>query len=98
MQVQLFRFPLFVCGLFLAFTALAQNPDAMKAGQPVATVNGQAIYEEDLLPSIQGQLLPLRNQEFEIKRKALDAVIEQKTLEAAAKKKGLTTEQLLIQE
>jgi len=89
---------LFVCGLFLAFTALAQNPDAMKAGQPVATVNGQAIYEEDLLPSIQGQLLPLRNQEFEIKRKALDAVIEQKTLEAAAKKKGLTTEQLLIQE
>src|SRR5207247_8524062 len=45
-----------------------------------------------------GQLLPLRNQEYEIKRKALDTLIEQKLLEAAAKKKGLTTEKLLAQE
>jgi protein-disulfide isomerase len=56
------------------------------------------IYEEDLLPSVEGQLLPLRNQEYEIKRKALDAVIDQKLLEAAAKKKGLTADQLLAQE
>src|SRR6185369_11318234 len=37
-------------------------------------------------------------QEYEIKRKALDTLIEQKMLEAAAKKKGLTTDKLLEQE
>jgi len=48
--------------------------------------------------SIQGQLQPLRNQEYEIKRKALDSLIEQKLLETEAKKNGLTTEKLLAQE
>ena len=75
----------------------AQNADA-KPKQPVATVEGQTIYDEDLAPSVQGQLLPLRNQEYEIKKKALENLIEQKLLEAAAKKKGLTTEKLLEQE
>jgi hypothetical protein len=35
---------------------------------------------------------------YEIKRKVLDNLIEQKMLEAAAKKKGLTSEKLLEQE
>jgi len=98
MHTQTFRLALSICGLFLAAVVSAQTPESSKSGQPVATVDGQAIYEADLLPSIQGQLLPLRNQEYEIKRKALDSVIEQKMLEAAAKKKGLSTEQLLVQE
>jgi protein-disulfide isomerase len=61
-------------------------------------VDGQEIYEEDLAPTVEGQLISLRSQEYDIKRKALDTLIEQKMLEAAAKKKGLTTEQLLNQE
>jgi protein-disulfide isomerase len=64
----------------------------------VATVDGQAIYEDELTATVQGQLLPLRNQEYEIKRKALDGVIEEKMLDAAAKKKGLSTEQFLVQQ
>jgi protein-disulfide isomerase len=83
---------------FLATTSAAQNAEPPKPKQPVATVEGQTIYDEDLAPSVQGQLLPLRDQEYEIKRKALDNLIEQKLLEAAAKKKGLTTEKLLDQE
>jgi protein-disulfide isomerase len=83
---------------FLAATSAAQNAETPKPKQPVATVEGQTIYDEDLAPSIEGQLMPLRNQEFEIKRKALDNLIEQKMLEAAAKKKGLTTDKLLDQE
>jgi protein-disulfide isomerase len=79
-------------------TALAQRPVSTEIRQPVAMVAGKTIYEEDLLPSIQGQLLPLRNQEYEIKKKALDGLIEQRLLEAAAQKKGLTTEQFLVQE
>ena len=45
---------------------LATGADT-KPKQPVATVDGQPIYDEDLAPSIEGQLQPLRNQEFEIK-------------------------------
>ncbi|MBO0911530.1 MAG: thioredoxin domain-containing protein, partial [Acidobacteria bacterium] len=40
----------------------------------------------------------LRNQEYEIKRKALETLIEQKLLENAAKEKGITTDKLLEQE
>ncbi len=75
----------------------AQNADA-KPKQPVAVVAGQTIYEEDLIPSVQAQLLPLRNQEYEIKRKAIDNLIQQKLLEKAAKEKNLTTEKLLEHE
>src|SRR2546430_4732138 len=83
---------------FFPATAVAQNAETSKPKQPVATVDGQTIYDDDLASSVQGQLLPLRNQEYEINRKALDTLIEQKLLEAAAKKKGLTTERLLAQE
>jgi protein-disulfide isomerase len=88
----------FLSCVLTAATASAQKTDATQSKQPVATVAGQTIYNDDLLPLIQGQLLPLRNQEYEIKRKALDGLIEQKLLEKAAKDKGVTTEKLLQQE
>lgn len=75
-----------------------QNPPPAASKQPIATVNGQPIYDSDLAPTVEGQLMPLRNQEYEIKRKALDNLIEQKLLEAAAKKKGLTTDKLIEEE
>ncbi len=78
--------------------ALAQNTDAAKPKAIVATVGGEPIYDEDLTPTVQGQLLPLRNQEYEVKKHALDNLIEQKLLEKAAKKNGITTEKLLGQE
>jgi len=65
---------------------------------PVATVDGQAITEEELGTAAQGQLRPLRDQEYQIKRKALDNLITQRILETEAKKKGLTTDKLLEQE
>lgn len=83
--------------VFIAAASLGQT-NAAKAKQPVAIVDGQTIYDEDLAAFVQGQLLPLRNQEYEIKKKALDDLIEQKLLEAAAKKQELTTEELLVQE
>ena len=88
---------LFVCCLFAAATVPAHSQDA-KLKSPVATVEGQAIYEEDLLPAIQPQLTPLRNQEYDIKKKALDDLIQERLLENAAKKKGVTAEQFLAQE
>jgi protein-disulfide isomerase len=64
----------------------------------IAAVDGQPIYESDLPASVQGQLLALRNQEYDAKRKALDTVIEQKLLDVAAKKQGVSTEELLKRE
>jgi protein-disulfide isomerase len=94
-----FSFVLLVCfSSLFAGVLRAQSADAVKPKQPVATVDGQPIYEEDLASSVEGQLQALRTQEYEIKRKALDGLIEQKTLEVAAKKKGLTTDKLLEQE
>src|SRR5215472_4254553 len=84
--------------LFFALLCIAQNTETSKSKEPVATVAGQAIYDEDLVPSVQGQLLPLRNQEYEIKKRALDNLIEQKLLENAAKEKGLTSDKLLQEE
>jgi protein-disulfide isomerase len=85
------------CCFLVATAASAQTHDA-KPNPPVATVSGQTIYEDELLSTALPQLMPLRTQEFEIKRKALDDLIQQKLLEAAAKKKGITADQLLAQE
>lgn len=88
---------LLLCVLF-AGPAAAQTVSASQPKQAVATVGGQPIYEEDLAQATQGQLSYLRNQEFEIRRKALDGLIEQKLLETAAREKGLTTDKLMDQE
>ena len=98
MQTIRFKLALFLCCFLPAAAASAQKTEVTQSKQPVATVAGQTIYEDELNASVQGQLLPLRNQEYEIKKKALDNLIEQKMLEAAAKKQGLTTEKLLDQE
>jgi protein-disulfide isomerase len=69
-----------------------------KSTPPLATVDGQPITDEDLAPYVQGQLRPLREQEYQIKKKALDNLINQRLVEAEAKKKGVTTEKLYEQE
>ena len=88
----------FLAILCLAAHGFGQTNGSTKPKLPVATVDGQAIYEDDLLPTIQGQILPLKNQEYDIERKALDSVIDQKLLEGTAKKKGMTVDQLLAAE
>ncbi len=66
--------------------------------QPLAVVSGQNIYEEDLLPLVQWQLLPLQNQEYEIKRAALERLVTRRLVEAEAVTKGVSAEKLLEQE
>ncbi len=61
-------------------------------------VAGQPIYDDDLLPFVQAQVFQLRVQEYEVKSKALENLVNQKLLEAEAKKKGIPTEKVLAQE
>jgi protein-disulfide isomerase len=85
--------------LILSMIAHAQSPDSPKpAKQPVATIAGQPIYEDELQQSLAPKLAQLRNQEYQIKRQALDSLIDQKLLEAEAKKKGIATDKLLEEE
>ena len=83
---------------FCATAGFAQNAEPAKPRQPVAIVEGQTIYYDDLIPSVKAQLLRLRSQEYEIDKKALDSLIDQKLLEIAANKKGITPEKLIDQE
>src|SRR5262249_15723123 len=69
-----------------------------KSAPALATVDGQPITEDDLLPQVEGPLRPLRDQEYQIKKKALDSLIAQRILDGEAKKKGLTTDKLMEQE
>lgn len=90
---------IFISLLLVPAYCFAQATAPAKNTQTLATIGGQPITEDDLAPYVQGQLRPLREQEFQIKRKALDNLINQKLLEAEAKKKGVaTTDRLLEQE
>jgi protein-disulfide isomerase len=92
----------YACSLFsvllLPILSNPQSIESTKKSDPIATVDGQAITEDDLAPLVQGQLRPLRDQEYQIKKKALENLISQKVLDAEAKKKGLTADKLLEQE
>jgi protein-disulfide isomerase len=65
--------------------------------EPIARIGDQAIYDEDLLPSIGGQLFRLKNQEYELKSKELENLVNQRLLESTAKSKGLSTDAFLEQ-
>ncbi|MBI3695589.1 MAG: thioredoxin domain-containing protein [Acidobacteria bacterium] len=80
-------------GSLLSPASRAQAPP--KSGEQVAVVAGQPIYEKDLLPHAQSQFRQLRNQEYELKSRILEGLINQKLVEAEAKKKGIASEKLL---
>lgn len=65
--------------------------------EPVARIGDQTLYEGDLLPSVGGQLFQLKNQEYELKSRELENLVNQRLLESAAKRKGLSTDALLEQ-
>ena len=79
---------------FLVLPIFSSGQSAPPSKQPLATVDGQPLTDEDLAPYVQSQLRPLREQEYQIKKKALDTLITQRILEVEAKKKGLTTDKL----
>src|SRR6266446_6910840 len=100
MRPDLRRFapPFFVCLFFGCAVCASQAFGQAKQKEPLAVVAGQPIYDDDLLPFVQAQVFQLRVQEYEVKSKALENLVNQKLLEAEAKKKGIPTEKVLAQE
>src|SRR5438046_9724082 len=74
----------------LAFAA-GSRAQTGSAREPIARIEEQAIYEEDLMPSMGAQLLQFRNQEYEVKVNALNIVLKERLLENEAKRNGLST-------
>src|ERR1700747_2999329 len=90
---------LYLACLILSTIARAQTSDPPKpAKEPVATIAGQPIYEDELQSAVTPKLAQLRNQEYQIKKQALDNLIDEKLIQAEAKKKGVSTDKLLEQE
>lgn len=87
---------LIYAGLFFA-APLVSLGQASKP-EPIATVEGQPIYDQDLMSVAGPKLLDLRKQEYNVKRDALESLIRRKLVEAEAKKRGLTIDDLLKQE
>src|SRR6059058_4323526 len=100
MRPDLGRFapPFFVCLFFGCAVCASQAFGQAKQKEPLAVVAGQPIYDDDLLPFVQAQVFQLRVQEYEVKSKALENLVNQKLLEAEAKKKGIPAEKVLAQE
>jgi len=76
----------------------ARSAEPVGSAPLVATVAGEPINESELLPLIQSQLQQLRNQEYQLKSRALETLVEQKLVAEAARERSLSVEDLLKQE
>ena len=84
--------------LSLGAVCYPQGKPQAGADAPIAMVAGQPIYEQELMSVAGASLLDLHKQEYKAKIDALNQLIRRKLIEAEAKKKGLSTEELLKQE
>ena len=82
----------------LAWGFAEQDSADLNSPQVLALVEGNAITDQDLLPQIRPQLQQLRNQEYEMKSRALESLIDQKLIEAEADRRGIGVGELLRQE
>jgi len=92
------RLALLFASVLVARLCVGQSSETPAKSPILGLVDGQTISEDDLPPQVQGQLKPLREQEYRIRKQALDALINQKLVEAEAKKKGISPDTLLQQE
>ena len=98
-RIRILRFLLISAGVFSGLL-LSHYPANAQIGidEPVAVVGGVTLYEKDYLPQMQSQIYKIRRQEYDLKRKGLENVINQRLLRAEAEKRGISEEELLNQE
>jgi protein-disulfide isomerase len=84
--------------LLFAPALFGQAVPQLLADDPVAMVGGQPISEEDLLHALGPQLLQLRNQEYEVKSKALESLIRHRVVEVEAERRNISADALINRE
>jgi protein-disulfide isomerase len=82
--------------IWLLFSAgvFGQGNAAPESPQPVVIFNGQPIYEQDYLKDDQTQLRNMRQQVYAVEMRGLHKVLDKRLIEAEAKRKGMTADQL----
>ena len=90
-----FLLTLFLC---LPLAPLCSGQTQSETDSPVAFVGGEAIYERDLMSFAGPTLVEVRKQEYKAKSDALNQCIRKKLIEAEAKKRGLSSEELIQRE
>ena len=87
-----------VC-LTLSLACFGQAEPDSNSSDPVATVAGQPVSEQELLDALGPQkVTQMRTQEYEARSAALDSLIRLKLVQAEAKKRGISAEDLIKQE
>jgi protein-disulfide isomerase len=83
-----------------ASASAATDPAASSASAPdvVAEVNGAPITAGELNQKASSRLAQLRQQEYEIRRQALDELIADRLIAAEARKRGISPDELLRRE
>lgn len=66
--------------------------------KPIAEIAGKPVYEQDIASKIQGRLMHIEQQEYAIRKQALDSYISNELLANEAKAERLTTDALLKRE
>src|SRR5712691_10028470 len=85
--------------LALSLACFGQSAPDSNSSDPVATVAGQPVSEQELLDALGSQkVTQMRKQEYETKSAALDSLIRLKLVQAEANKRGISAEQLIEQE
>jgi protein-disulfide isomerase len=101
-SLTLLLFSLFLVALFAPAQEMpqvrAQDGSPVKGKQVIAILGGQGVLADELLPLVRPQLRQLRRQEYEIESKAIESLINEKLIEAEAKKKGVPKEKFFEQE
>lgn len=89
----LYSFFFFSVVIFFA-TGAAPIASAQPGDAPVATVNGRNITRQEIDSAVTGQLLPLEQQIYTLRKAALENRILRILLEDEAKRRGVTVDEL----
>ncbi len=81
-----------------AFTARPAPSPTVSGVGVVAEVDGAPIFAAELDQKAANRLSRLRQEEYDIRKRALDELVNERLLDAEAKKRGLTSDELLKRE
>ena len=87
-----------VAGAALLLVVAANVTAAERAKPPanaVAVIGGTSVTQEELDRVVGNRLMRLRTEEYNVRRAALDEVIAERLLAAEAKRRGITTDELI---
>ena len=87
-----------LASVLLTCACAAQVTAPSPTGPPLAVIDGQTIYEDQLPPKEVTQLQRMMAQVYGVKLRALHETLDQRLIDAAAKKKGVSAEDLFKSE